>query len=138
MPGVVKSILCVAGESVAEGANIVTLEAMKMQNPLFAPMSGIVRDLSECIIIMYQSASMIASTYHTILIITLPLHCLIIYYCVRVSHALYLILPLPTHPLPLPTHYHSPPTHYHSPPTHYAAYKHRCLICQCCCYCLCR
>ncbi len=54
MPGVVKSILCVAGESVAEGANIVTLEAMKMQNPLFAPMSGIVRDLRECIIIMYQ------------------------------------------------------------------------------------
>ncbi len=47
MPGVVKSILCVAGESVAEGANIVTLEAMKMQNPLFAPMSGIVRVLRE-------------------------------------------------------------------------------------------
>ncbi|XP_064394640.1 propionyl-CoA carboxylase alpha chain, mitochondrial-like [Halichondria panicea] len=45
MPGVVKSILCVAGESVAEGANIVTLEAMKMQNPLFAPMSGIVKEV---------------------------------------------------------------------------------------------
>ena len=43
MPGVVKKIQCQEGDSVAEGAIIVTLEAMKMQNPLFAPMTGIVR-----------------------------------------------------------------------------------------------
>ena len=43
MPGVVKKIQCKAGDSVVEGTLIVTLEAMKMQNPLFAPMTGIVR-----------------------------------------------------------------------------------------------
>lgn len=42
MPGVVKKIQCQEGESVAAGSIIVTLEAMKMQNPLFAPMTGIV------------------------------------------------------------------------------------------------
>lgn len=42
MPGVVKKIQCHEGDSVAEGAIIVTLEAMKMQNPLFAPKTGIV------------------------------------------------------------------------------------------------
>ncbi len=40
MPGVVKSIACEVGDSVEEGTTIVVLEAMKMQNPLFAPMSG--------------------------------------------------------------------------------------------------
>lgn len=40
MPGVVKSIVCEAGDSVEEGTTIVTLEAMKMQNPLFAPKTG--------------------------------------------------------------------------------------------------
>ncbi len=44
MPGVVKSIACEPGDSVEEGTIIVTLEAMKMQNPLFAPMSGKVRE----------------------------------------------------------------------------------------------
>ena len=40
MPGVVKSIACEVGDSVEEGTTIVVLEAMKMQNPLFAPMTG--------------------------------------------------------------------------------------------------
>ena len=40
MPGVVKSIGCEVGDSVQEGSIVVTLEAMKMQNPLYAPMSG--------------------------------------------------------------------------------------------------
>ena len=40
MPGVVKKIQCEEGDSVVEGTIIVTLEAMKMQNPLFAPMTG--------------------------------------------------------------------------------------------------
>lgn len=43
MPGVVKSIACTEGNEVEEGTIIVTLEAMKMQNPLFAPMTGKVR-----------------------------------------------------------------------------------------------
>ncbi len=40
MHGMVKSIACEAGDSVAEGTTIVVVEAMKMQNPLFAPMTG--------------------------------------------------------------------------------------------------
>ena len=40
MPGVVKSIACEAGDLVEEGTTIAVLEAMKMQNPLFAPMTG--------------------------------------------------------------------------------------------------
>lgn len=40
MPGVVKSISCEAGDAVEEGTTIAVLEAMKMQNPLFAPMTG--------------------------------------------------------------------------------------------------
>ena len=46
MPGVVKKIQCEEGDSVAEGSIIVTLEAMKMQNPLFAPKTGRVRTFS--------------------------------------------------------------------------------------------
>ena len=37
MPGVVKKIQCEEKDFVVEGVIIVTLEAMKMQNPLFAP-----------------------------------------------------------------------------------------------------
>ena len=40
MPGVVKKIQCEVKDSVAEETLIVTLEAMKMQNPIFAPMTG--------------------------------------------------------------------------------------------------
>ena len=46
MPGVVKSIACEAGDLVEEGTTIAVLEAMKMQNPLFAPMTGKVRHFS--------------------------------------------------------------------------------------------
>lgn len=46
MPGVVKSIACMVGDSVEEGSTIVVLEAMKMQNPLFAPMTGKVCSIS--------------------------------------------------------------------------------------------
>ncbi len=33
---------------VEEGASLVTLEAMKMQNPLFAPMTGKVSQFNQC------------------------------------------------------------------------------------------
>ena len=42
MPGVVKSLMCGPGDAVEEGSTLVTLEAMKMQNPLFAPKTGVV------------------------------------------------------------------------------------------------
>ena len=57
MPGVVKSISCEPGDSVEEGTNIVTLEAMKMQNPLFAPMTSKVRWLSLHYTDMYVAQS---------------------------------------------------------------------------------
>lgn len=40
MPGVVKAIDCAVDETVEEGTTLVTLEAMKMQNPLISPKSG--------------------------------------------------------------------------------------------------
>ena len=46
-----------AGDSVEEGTNIVTLEAMKMQNPLFAPMTSKVRWLSLHYTDMYVAQS---------------------------------------------------------------------------------
>jgi biotin carboxyl carrier protein len=48
MHGMVKSIACEAGDSVAEGTTIVVVEAMKMQNPLFAPMTGKVIRMCIC------------------------------------------------------------------------------------------
>ena len=47
MPGVVRKLSCAVGDAVEEGAAVVTLEAMKMQNPLFAPVTGIVSALSK-------------------------------------------------------------------------------------------
>ena len=40
MPGVVKSVLCKVGDEVEVGMEVLTLEAMKMQMPLFAPNTG--------------------------------------------------------------------------------------------------
>lgn len=40
MPGVVKAIECTVEETVEAGTPLVTLEAMKMQNPLLSPKSG--------------------------------------------------------------------------------------------------
>ena len=40
MPGVVKAVDCSVDETVEEGTQLITLEAMKMQNPLTAPKSG--------------------------------------------------------------------------------------------------
>ena len=45
MPGVVKSLDCKAGDFVEEGTVLVTLEAMKMLNPLPAPRTGTVRGI---------------------------------------------------------------------------------------------
>lgn len=43
MPGVVKSISCSSGDEVEAGQEVVVLEAMKMQMPLFAPKTGKVK-----------------------------------------------------------------------------------------------
>ena len=48
MPGVVKGVDCSVGDTVEEGTPLITLEAMKMRNPLFAPRTGKVSSVSVC------------------------------------------------------------------------------------------
>jgi biotin carboxyl carrier protein len=45
MPGTVTGVHCAAGDSVSEGQPLMTLEAMKMEMVLRAPMSGKVREI---------------------------------------------------------------------------------------------
>lgn len=45
MPGKIVKVLVDRGEEVAQGAGLVVMEAMKMENELRAPRSGIVREL---------------------------------------------------------------------------------------------
>ena len=43
MPGVVVRLLCAEGDEVVEGQPVIVVEAMKMENELKAPASGVVR-----------------------------------------------------------------------------------------------
>lgn len=45
MPGRVRAVLVADGESVAKGATLLLLEAMKMEHPVRAPRDGVVRRL---------------------------------------------------------------------------------------------
>ena len=45
MPGKVRAVLVAEGESVAKGATLLLLEAMKMEHPVRAPRKGVVRHL---------------------------------------------------------------------------------------------
>ncbi|HUM02425.1 MAG TPA: biotin/lipoyl-containing protein [Thermoanaerobaculia bacterium] len=45
MPGRVRAVLVVEGETVAKGATLFLLEAMKMEHPVRAPREGVVRSL---------------------------------------------------------------------------------------------
>ncbi|XP_065886902.1 propionyl-CoA carboxylase alpha chain, mitochondrial-like [Dysidea avara] len=45
MPGVVKTIHCAVGDEVEEGSTLMILEAMKMQMPLLAPMTGKIKEI---------------------------------------------------------------------------------------------
>ena len=46
MPGKVRAVLVAEGDSVAKGATLLLLEAMKMEHPVRAPREGVVRRLS--------------------------------------------------------------------------------------------
>ncbi|MBP7799398.1 MAG: acetyl-CoA carboxylase biotin carboxyl carrier protein subunit [Thermoanaerobaculaceae bacterium] len=48
MPGRIVKVLVADGQTVAAGAGLVVLEAMKMQNELRAPRAGRVRQLAVC------------------------------------------------------------------------------------------
>jgi biotin carboxyl carrier protein len=43
LPGVIRRVLCRPGQAVADGAPLVTLEAMKMENELRAEVAGVVQ-----------------------------------------------------------------------------------------------
>jgi biotin carboxyl carrier protein len=43
MPGLIVEVSCTVGDKVKSGQQVVILEAMKMQNPLNAPMDGEVK-----------------------------------------------------------------------------------------------
>ncbi len=45
MPGKVRAVLVAEGETVAKGATLLLLEAMKMEHPVRAPRDGVVRRL---------------------------------------------------------------------------------------------
>jgi biotin carboxyl carrier protein len=45
MPGLIVDVTCKAGDKVKAGQQVVILEAMKMQNPLNAPIDGEVKNI---------------------------------------------------------------------------------------------
>jgi biotin carboxyl carrier protein len=45
MPGIIVEVTCKVGDKVKAGQEVVTLEAMKMQNPLPAPIDGEVKSI---------------------------------------------------------------------------------------------
>lgn len=45
MPGNIIEILVKVGDGVAEGDEVIILEAMKMENPIFAPSDGTVKEI---------------------------------------------------------------------------------------------
>ena len=46
MPGIIIREICKEGDSVKAGAEIIVLEAMKMENALPSPVSGIVKSIN--------------------------------------------------------------------------------------------
>ena len=46
LPGKILGVKVKVGDKVAEGDEIVSIEAMKMENPLMSPVSGVVKELS--------------------------------------------------------------------------------------------
>ncbi|MCA9689065.1 MAG: acetyl-CoA carboxylase biotin carboxyl carrier protein subunit, partial [Myxococcales bacterium] len=46
MPGRVVKILVAAGEAVEQGAPVIIVEAMKMENEMYAPGAGVVRTIA--------------------------------------------------------------------------------------------
>lgn len=52
MPGIIKSIDVAVGDQINEGDTLLILEAMKMENPIVAPVGG---QISEVIIFQGQS-----------------------------------------------------------------------------------
>jgi biotin carboxyl carrier protein len=46
LPGKILGVKVKVGDKVAEGDEIVSIEAMKMENPIMSPVSGVVKELS--------------------------------------------------------------------------------------------
>jgi len=45
MPGFIRQILVNVGDSVSEDDELMIIEAMKMENPILAPKSGVVKEI---------------------------------------------------------------------------------------------
>ncbi|MBN2398404.1 MAG: biotin/lipoyl-binding protein [Deltaproteobacteria bacterium] len=45
MPGNIVEIMVNVGDTVSEGDEVIILEAMKMENPIFAPADGTVKEI---------------------------------------------------------------------------------------------
>ena len=45
MPGNIIEIMVKVGDTVSEGDEVIILEAMKMENPIFAPADGTVKEI---------------------------------------------------------------------------------------------
>ncbi len=45
MPGNIVEIVVSVGDAVSEGDEVIILEAMKMENPIFAPADGTVKEI---------------------------------------------------------------------------------------------
>ena len=45
MPGLLKAVNCIAGQSVKKGESIFILEAMKMENAIKSPINGIIKEI---------------------------------------------------------------------------------------------
>ncbi len=45
MPGFIRDILVKVGDQVKEDDELMIIEAMKMENPILAPCSGVVKDI---------------------------------------------------------------------------------------------
>ncbi len=45
MPGNIVEIMVKVGDTVSEGDEVIILEAMKMENPIFAPADGAVKEI---------------------------------------------------------------------------------------------
>ena len=46
LPGKILNVKASVGEKVAEGDELCTIEAMKMENPIMSPVSGVVKEVS--------------------------------------------------------------------------------------------
>ncbi len=61
LPGKVLKIIAKAGDKIAEGDDILSIESMKMENPIVAPVSGTVKEIKVAAGAMVKAGDLIAT-----------------------------------------------------------------------------